>query len=133
MINVGIIVVLFLRQRRPPISTRTDTLLPCTTLFRSDVAAAGQVEEAVDLALRMMETPGAGPAVGAAEDRLRAEAVARPRQFAGQQVEGGIPLALDERVADLAALRPGTVVQPGATDHRLQDADQKSTRLNSSH
>src|SRR3546814_1569964 len=30
--------------RRPPRSTRTDTLFPCTTLFRSD--QAGSVEEA---------------------------------------------------------------------------------------
>src|SRR3546814_15389216 len=28
--------VFFLRLRRPPITTRTDTLLPDTTLFRSD-------------------------------------------------------------------------------------------------
>src|SRR3546814_2165931 len=32
----------FLRIRRPPISTRTDTLFPYTTLFRSDCPAAGQ-------------------------------------------------------------------------------------------
>src|SRR3546814_17870517 len=75
-----------------------------------------------------METRGAGAAVGAGEDRLRPEGVAHPRQFAGQQVEGGIPLALDERVADLAALRPGTVVQPGAPDHRLQAAGLVSQR-----
>src|SRR3546814_20799775 len=29
------ILFLFLRRRRPPISTRTDTLFPYTTLFRS--------------------------------------------------------------------------------------------------
>src|SRR3546814_21016577 len=34
-------VVLFLMRRRPPRSTRTDTLFPCTTLFRSDVGLAG--------------------------------------------------------------------------------------------
>ena len=33
---------------------------------------AGQIQEAVDLALRVVETPGAGPAVGAAEDRAGA-------------------------------------------------------------
>src|SRR3546814_1515162 len=33
--------VLFLRVRRPPISTRTDTLFPYTTLFRSARAADG--------------------------------------------------------------------------------------------
>src|SRR3546814_19915567 len=33
--------VFFLRIRRPPRSTRTDTLFPSTTLFRSDAYYAG--------------------------------------------------------------------------------------------
>src|SRR3546814_13501260 len=33
---------LFVKIRRPPISTRTDTLFPYTTLFRSDVAMAAK-------------------------------------------------------------------------------------------
>src|SRR3546814_1764719 len=36
-------VIFFLMIRRPPRSTRTDTLLPCTTLFRSVYAAVGRV------------------------------------------------------------------------------------------
>src|SRR3546814_13900953 len=36
MHKFGIIVVFFLMIRRPPRSTRTDTLFPYTTLFRSD-------------------------------------------------------------------------------------------------
>src|SRR3546814_13332980 len=36
--------VFFLRVRRPPSTTRTDTLFPYTTLFRSD-ALVGQVEQ----------------------------------------------------------------------------------------
>src|SRR3546814_12095851 len=40
----------FLMIRRPPISTRTDTLFPYTTLFRSDVAA-----EITDLIIRKLE------------------------------------------------------------------------------
>src|SRR3546814_16495263 len=36
----------FLMIRRPPRSTRTDTLFPYTTLFRSPVAAHAQVPEA---------------------------------------------------------------------------------------
>src|SRR3546814_19900545 len=34
------IVFFFLMIRRPPRSTRTDTLFPCTTLFRSTLAQA---------------------------------------------------------------------------------------------
>src|SRR3546814_4215027 len=36
--HVSVICVLFLMIRRPPRSTRTDTLLPYTTLFRSPVS-----------------------------------------------------------------------------------------------
>ena len=38
---------------------------------RADIAA-GEVQKAVDLALRVVKAPGAGPAVGPAEDRARA-------------------------------------------------------------
>src|SRR3546814_2096571 len=43
---------LFLMIRRPPISTRTDTLFPYTTLFRSIVK---------DVHLRLEVSAGAGP------------------------------------------------------------------------
>src|SRR3546814_15280074 len=33
--------IVFLKIRLPPGSTRTDTLIPCTTLFRSSVTDAG--------------------------------------------------------------------------------------------
>src|SRR3546814_14673760 len=35
----------FLRIRRPPRATRTDTLFPYTTLFRSERPEVGQVDE----------------------------------------------------------------------------------------
>src|SRR3546814_11902697 len=34
-VYVGLLIILFLMIRRPPRSTRTDTLFPYTTLFRS--------------------------------------------------------------------------------------------------
>src|SRR3546814_14433029 len=37
--------IFFLMIRRPPRSTRTDTLFPYTTLFRSDGGALGQRED----------------------------------------------------------------------------------------
>src|SRR3546814_20465352 len=40
-------------KRRPPISTRTDTLFPYTTLFRSAVAVGLALEE--DVALRIQD------------------------------------------------------------------------------
>src|SRR3546814_9273859 len=36
MVNLGVLYFFFLMIRRPPRSTRTDTLFPYTTLFRSD-------------------------------------------------------------------------------------------------
>src|SRR3546814_11483227 len=39
-------VFFFLMIRRPPRSTRTDTLFPYTTLFRSDIAALGHQHDA---------------------------------------------------------------------------------------
>src|SRR3546814_18510296 len=42
--------------RRPPRSTRTDTLFPYTTLFRSDLAAArSEIELQVDANLRLSQ------------------------------------------------------------------------------
>src|SRR3546814_4743940 len=49
----------FLMIRRPPRSTRTDTLFPYTTLFRSDLLPAGVVQ-AGDLLLLRTRDPGPG-------------------------------------------------------------------------
>src|SRR3546814_5369105 len=49
LITLVVMLVLFLMIRRPPISTRTDTLFPYTTLFRSVRArprVAGQLDQA---------------------------------------------------------------------------------------
>src|SRR3546814_6592322 len=46
--------VFVLRIRRPPRSTRTDTLFPDTTLFRSRIAAAKNIE--------ISDIVGSGPA-----------------------------------------------------------------------
>src|SRR3546814_20662583 len=46
---LGVVYLIFLRSRRPPRSTRTDTLFPYTTLFRSAwrVAPVGRASLAV--------------------------------------------------------------------------------------
>src|SRR3546814_1324460 len=49
----------FLRIRRPPRSTRTDTLFPYTTLFRS-LAAAGRRMHELRVERRLAGTCGAG-------------------------------------------------------------------------
>src|SRR3546814_20641686 len=55
---VFIIVFFFLRIRLPPRSTRTDTLFPYTTLFRSGVEGLDAAEHRLDLGQRRAEPVG---------------------------------------------------------------------------
>src|SRR3546814_3594272 len=106
--------------RRPPSSTRTDTLFPYTTLFRAPApSAANAVGEGLTIAGRAMEidcdhgiarpcehrrVPAIGPAV-----------VARALR----------PAMHHERYRRLARKACGA--------RRIAPEDRKSTRLNSSH
>src|SRR3546814_12623657 len=92
-----------LMRRRPPRSTRTDTLFPYTTLFRSPVEPASPV--------RAGRPPGGGQVRGQGD---RADLARDPADDPGRQ-----PV--------VAAQRAGVQVG-GAELHR----DRKSTRLNSS-
>src|SRR3546814_14270062 len=96
----------FLMIRRPPRSTRTDTLFPYTTLFRSlEVAAAGGHN------LLMQGPPGAGKT-------LLARAL--PGLLAPLAASEAIEVSKVYSVAGLLS-----------REHPL--LDRKSTRLNSSH
>src|SRR3546814_12031300 len=68
---VCFIVFFFLMIRRPPISTRTDTLFPYTTLFRSQGGAGrGARREGGGTSRREHAAPsGHGPGGGGASDR----------------------------------------------------------------
>src|SRR3546814_20218545 len=97
--------------RRPPVSTRTGTLCPYTTLFRSDLAGArafAQAEAEDAVALR----------------RLDAGKVA----VDDAQSLGILRMDFDLRLLAMAREFRG---QAGAA-HRVP-LDRKSTRLNSSH
>src|SRR3546814_365736 len=99
-------VFFFLMSRRPPRSTRTDTLFPYTTLFRSD--------------------PGLGraaPAARRARDRVLVQVLPGGRRR--PDVAAGLPAAAGDRAAGAQERRGG-----GAVVHL---EDRKSTRLNSSH
>src|SRR3546814_6898776 len=128
--------------RRPPRSTRTDTLFPYTTLFRSitarfdrddlDLAARAIEDVALDDRVAVGQRFLAGPdadrlAAIRAQGRARAEiividAVAVIERVAvaadHRERHAGVGLALEMRVIDAVA---------GAVQ------DRKSTRLNSSH
>src|SRR3546814_17266631 len=98
--------VFFLMIRRPPISTRTGTLFPYTTLFRS-AAGGGH---------RNLPRRAAGAATGGRRKR-------RGRFHPRRHGEGPPGLAIDGRHAAGLDLGPW----------RLRRPDRKSTRLNSSH
>src|SRR3546814_14253576 len=96
----------FLIIRRPPRSTRTDTLFPYTTLFRSLVPVFEHV------------VPGI---------------VERHHPRARQGVaEAGEEVAVEHEVAQPPADEGGAVGEPGQPAPGLGE-ERKSTRLNSSH
>src|SRR3546814_20892174 len=120
--------------RRPPSSTRTDTLFPYTTLFRSDEAAA-PVEKSLAAEFRRQRIgqrrpvrrrhrnlPDAAPVQGAAAryegphvPNLRPEgAGVMPVQFL-RRAGGG------ERVAQLAAAIPAPRPRPPSDERRGGD------------
>src|SRR3546814_4834148 len=51
----GLVTVYFLTCLLPPRSTRTDTLLPYTTLFRSNFSAFARMRQDLDLATRLTD------------------------------------------------------------------------------
>src|SRR3546814_10911356 len=113
--------VFFLMIRRPPRSTRTDTLFPYTTLFRSQRRAArsgtgGAVHHVVD--------------DEAVEQLHRARAAVGELRVVGDEHQRGPVLGLqsEQQVDDLVA---GLAVQ--VAGRLVGQQDRKSTRLNSSH
>src|SRR3546814_1878396 len=120
--------------RRPPRSTRTDTLFPYTTLFRSSADQLGNLLF-VDLKIKSVEKTKGGkdsvsesvlnridhPMVG---DLLKFRAA--QKQLSGF-IEGWKPyLDLNGRLHPVFKLH-------GTVTGRLSCEDRKSTRLNSSH
>src|SRR3546814_1649112 len=109
--------------RRPPRSTRTDTLFPYTTLFRSL-----EPQDKIGSAASRMEAHG-----------LEAERIAEHRDIAqrnGERIIAGPRIALDAITHSQATFtnRDLAMFAHRHSEGREQyDADRKSTRLNSSH
>ena len=83
--------------------------------------SAKEFQEAMHLALGMVEPPGAGPAVRAAVDRLVAVGVDHAAQLAGQQLGELVPGDGHELVGAARRARPGPVAQPTAAHGRGGD------------
>src|SRR3546814_2789627 len=122
MISLVLILFFFLMIRRPPRSTRTDTLFPYTTLFRSDQDGIAEGRDEGDLAH---------------PHRLDGEQVAEDEEARrdGQQAEaaGGhrLPVADERHEAGDGGGEHGG--HEGDVERRDGRRDRKSTRLNSSH
>src|SRR3546814_14569306 len=120
--------------RRPPRSTRTDTLFPYTTLFRSlgDMLFAGiTVHRCVRTHDRRDHETGGVP-------------LSPPGCVLGDRVRWRLPRGGDpHRLAEEPFLRRVLLADPAEADHpiapihvleqEIDIGDRKSTRLNSSH
>src|SRR3546814_3048215 len=136
--------------RRPPRSTRTDTLCPYTTLFRSILRRLADIAQAAaeyggGEALKQIVLLRALPIAAelrAANAGMRG--IARDR--AAGRGQTSLQLEREQQAGKLGALigddrlvrtrgRQIIKIKPGVTLHhaRYRDQDRKSTRLNSSH
>src|SRR3546814_7089081 len=123
----------FLMIRRPPRSTRTYTLFPYTTLFRSlhPAIATGipREHDERELACVGAEIPAANRFLLGTHRRAR---VADDR-VGGLGIEFGVLEQGDlSHACERTCLAPREVLQPPEVRDRV-DGDRKSTRLNSSH
>jgi hypothetical protein len=85
--------------------------------------AAELLEEAVHLALGVVEASGAGPAVGAGEDGRVAVGVLDAAELPGDQVERPLPAHLHEGLRPpAAAVSRGPALEPAPAHRRLGDA-----------
>src|SRR3546814_8495169 len=111
--------------RRPPRSTRTDTLFPYTTLFRSALHILIDRKLVLHRAGRDLIDIVAEPALEGGQLQRCVFAL-----MPDEQLRAPAPLALQRRIADLERLCSG--MRPvGEQLHGRRD--RKSTRLNSSH
>src|SRR3546814_3230873 len=109
--------------RRPPRATRTDTLFPYTTLFRSRVATEWQRHQATRNPYNLRHAPRCDRNPGPQVRQLRPH-LADARRRWRVRAPGPSPRAV---VAAAAGVVAGAARGAGAA------ADRKSTRLNSSH
>src|SRR3546814_12624968 len=119
-----VVVFFFLTIRRPPGSTRTDTLFPYTTLFRSTATAEQMVER------RLRRAAAAAGFDEAVTWSFISETDAAP--FGGGTWSLANPISEDLKVMR-PSLLPGLLAAAERNQNRGADRDRKSTRLNSSH
>src|SRR3546814_5266219 len=108
--------------RRPPISTRTDTLFPSTTLFRSDLPADGVRQRLAGTSVRHMNHLDSCCVGEHFEGNMAGQADAGAAECDG----AGLGLCRSDELAQ-------GIVRSIIGSEKYRRADRKSTRLNSSH
>src|SRR3546814_20064095 len=108
-------------RRRPPRSTRTDTLFPYTTLFRSQAA----LESVPGFFIELRAQSWFDALLQQFKIAFLAHGGAAQSKNAAVLVQSARPVGLVERGYELAKRQVA-----GASE---KDEDRKSTRLNSSH
>ncbi len=88
----------------------------------ADIAPQRGIQKAVELALRVVETSRARPAIGSAEDRAGTMVISYPGKLRAQKVENGLPGHRHILVAAAAIVGAGAAFQPAAAHHGLGDA-----------
>src|SRR2546428_831512 len=106
---------------RPDDARHDDGLGAVTVAVLAAHVAAETVEEAVELALRVVEAARAAPAVRAAVDARPPVLIVDAPQLPPQQAHGHRPADRHERLSAAALVRARAPVQPAGTDHRLRD------------
>ena len=104
--------------RRADDMRQDDVARSKTIILHRPHIAADRIEEPMQLALRVVETPGARPAVGAAVDRLVAVRGPHARQFGCDEIEGRLPIDSARRVRRRVPLRP--LLRPGRGRRRAR-------------
>src|SRR3546814_5441500 len=128
--------VFFLMIRRPPRSTRTDTLLPFTTLFRSMSLGGNFVEFRLRDGFSLNPFSMIDEALVAQDEDYLVDALAMLKSIIGQMGRHIDKLNDTERgLIDRAVNRVWEAKgRGGSVDDVVQELrDRKSTRLNSSH
>src|SRR3546814_7198505 len=108
--------------RRPPRSTRTDTLFPYTTLFRSPLSAGHALELVAYGGTRETTQMLSIPVFVQADPRQGGGAIDLDREYGGADLRWRWATELGDRPFSLVA-----GLEYGVSE------DRKSTRLNSSH
>src|SRR3546814_9794287 len=91
-------------MRRPPRSTRTDTLLPCTTLFRSDGSVYAKHGTTIDTRLTVIDKAPVDDATVFPTSPGVAPDVATLLGWIGSQVPARLPVRSEEHTSDLQSL-----------------------------